>query len=358
MKILYIGNYRDQGSFGRVCRDYLLALIEAGADVVARPVLHSAPFVKTLDPRIQKVEAKSSSGAQICIQQVNYTQLLADTRFEKNVAILGFRSIPPKSVELEISDRIAPFDDIICTNFASQVVANQLGGVVYQHPVSNKLVSEKIEFPDRFVFYFIGKLSHRKNLDAIVTAFHREFSPDEPVELLIKTSCDIDPNQAAMVINNHLNQLKTKIGKYKNVDKYKREKILLNETIDEDWGVIHNSGNCLVMASAGEYTSLLPSLALKYGNEVIANDTIGISDFSEYSKGVNLCGSNYIFTEDTKCANLTNFEESPRSKWYEISTASLQSQMRNVFSAPNSSTGGEVKTHQIVGQELLSRILK
>lgn len=363
MKILYVGNYRDQGSLGRVCRDYLLSLIEAGADIVARPVFHTAPFVKSLDPRILKAESKDSKGAEVCVQQLHYSQLLADTRFKKNVAVVGFRAIPPKREQSLIDARLAPFDDTICVNSVSQFVVGKLGDVVYPHPIDVKISEEKPQ-KDKFVFYFIGKLSQRKNLDALVTAFHREFNRDEPVELLIKTSCDIDQNQAALVIDKHLSGIKTKLGKYANLDKYKRESLVLNELLDENWGAIHSKGDCLVMPSCGEYTSLVPSIALCYGNEVIINNTIGLDDlpggnyFKENAKGIGVCQSNEIFIEDSRCANLTNFEETKGSKWYEPSIASLQACMRRAFQLPANLDKTINISRQSVGEQLLSRILK
>lgn len=356
MKILYIGNYRDQGSWGRVCRDYLLALIEAGADVVARPVFHTAPQVKSLDSAIMKVESKSSIGADICVQQVHHDQLLADTRFKKNIAIVGFNVRPPRINDGIIRDKIAVFDDVICTNLLTQLITWKLGDIVYPHPVKIIENADKLAIPeDKFVFYFIGKLSQRKNLDTLITAFHREFHRDEPVELLIKTSCDIDPNQAQIVISSHINKIKERLGKYNSPEKYKRETVMLNDLLDDNWTCIHNTGNCLVMPTYGEYTPLLPILALGHRNNVIINNSYGISDLSYNHMDVG--ESNEIYVEDSKCENLTNYDVPKGSSWFEISTHSLQNYMRSVYSAPDN-IEYKVPSHKDVGEQLLGRILK
>lgn len=361
MKILYIGNYRDNTSLGRVCRDYLLSLIEAGADIVARPVLYSSARVKSLDPRILKAESSSSADVVICVQQLHHSQLLADTRFQKNVAIVGFNNNPPKSQFTDIHDRLMPFDDVICVNRGTQFITGKLGDVVYQHPVTITPTNDRLPLDNEaFIFYFIGKLSQRKNLDLLATAFHREFHRDEPVELLIKTSCDINPNQAQQIIDQHLQGIKNRVGKYNKVEKYKNEKIALGDLLDENWGIVHNTGNCLVMPSYGEFTPLVANLALAYGNNVIVNNTIGLGDLKEFAppERVEYCESNEVGILDSKCANLTNFDIDNGATWYEISITYLQDAMRSAYTTKNSKSKVKIDNHKEMGEQLLGRILK
>lgn len=358
-KILYIGNYRDTNSLGRVSRDYLLALIEAGADVVARPVMYGQPSLKTVDVQILKSEAKSSKGANICVQSLPYHHLGADSRFDKNIAILGFNQHPPKKTTFDVTHSIDHFDDVICLNNMTQMIVGALGGSIYSHPVSSNLTKEKMAIgDDKFVFYFIGKLSQRKNLDMLLTAFHREFVREDPVELLIKTTCDIDQQAALNIINGHINSIKQRIGKYDNLSKYKQEIVTTTNLMDENWGIIHNTGHCLVMPSYGEYTSLVPNIALTYGNRILLNDTFGLNDLRP--QPVWFCESNRIYVEDSKAANLTNFESPKGASWYEVGIWDLQKNMRSIFE----SQYNEVKTPQpmdsfkVVGERLLQRIVK
>lgn len=356
MKILFIGNYRDSSSLGRVSRDYLLSLLEAGADIVARPILISYPSIKSLDTRILKAETKSSNGAAICVQHLPTTHLLSDARFDKNIVITGFNYSPKHSQNAEILQKLSTFDDNIFLNSFTLARLGEVGGAIYNHPVKLTESKERLSLPkDKFIFYFIGKLSQRKNLDALVTAFHREFGRDEPVELMIKTSCDIDKQQALQVIDAHLNTLKQKAGKYKNIEKYKREFIVLNDTIDENWDIVHNTGNCLVMSSYGEYTSLIPNLALAHGNQVIANNTIGLWDTPQ-CKNLTFCDSMQIITDDSRSNNLTNFDTPKNGGWYEISIARLQMAMRAVYTSPIQEKV-QMPSFAEVGQQLLNRIL-
>lgn len=358
-KILYIGNYRDSNSAGRVSRDYLLALIEAGADVVARPVLCGQPSVKTLDSKILKVENKSSKGSAICVQHLPYIHLVADGRFQKNVAIVGFNQHPPKKDLFDVSRNLEQFDDVICLNSLTQMITGNLGGVTYAHPFNIKKTDERVSIPeDHYTFYFIGKLSQRKNLDAVLRAFHREFARYEPVELLIKTTCDIDQGVALNIINNHINAIKQKVGRHTNLEKYKKEVVTVSNLLDENWGMIHNTGNCLVMPSYGEYTALLPSLALAYGNDIVVNSTFGITEIK--SPSIYTCESNEIYTEDSKAANLTNYESIKGSRWYEISECNLQGNMRGAFENRHTKNprSCEEWSFKSVGEQLLQRILK
>jgi hypothetical protein len=89
-KILYIGNYLDSTSWGKLCRDYLTAMAQEGLDVVARPYIHTiGNQVITNSPLIQALEDKDSEGAEICVQQVPINDAIIDRRFKKNIFIFG-----------------------------------------------------------------------------------------------------------------------------------------------------------------------------------------------------------------------------------------------------------------------------
>ena len=86
MKVLYIGHYRDVSGWARAATDYILAMDRAGIDVVCRPVKLNES-VAPVDPRIEELESKDSSGCNICIQHVLPHHLDYNGRFEKNIAL-------------------------------------------------------------------------------------------------------------------------------------------------------------------------------------------------------------------------------------------------------------------------------
>ena len=60
------------------------------------------------------------------------------------------------------------------------------------------------ELLSTFNFAFVGEFIERKNLKALIQAFHMEFSCDEPVNLFIKTSKVSLPE-----VQNHIKSIKS-----------------------------------------------------------------------------------------------------------------------------------------------------
>ena len=85
MKILYIGCYREGTGWGNSAIDYILSLDSAGVEVVCRPVKlnNRNPEIPN---RILELEARDSSGCDICIQHTLPHLMEYSTKFEKNIA--------------------------------------------------------------------------------------------------------------------------------------------------------------------------------------------------------------------------------------------------------------------------------
>ena len=86
MKVLFVGHYREGTGWGNAAIDYILAMDSAGIDVVCRPIKLNSRNVD-LPERILELENKSSSGSDVCIQNVLPHHMDYNGRFKKNIAL-------------------------------------------------------------------------------------------------------------------------------------------------------------------------------------------------------------------------------------------------------------------------------
>ena len=105
-------------------------------------------------------------------------------------------------------------DDVFVPNVASQAVLsdNGISSKIFPHSFNfNKIKSYErnaniVELSNSFNFTFVGEHCHRKNLEALLIAFHNEFNYIEPVNLYIKTS-----GKSLQEMTNFCEQVKNKL---------------------------------------------------------------------------------------------------------------------------------------------------
>jgi glycosyltransferase involved in cell wall biosynthesis len=129
-----------------------------------------------------------------------------------------------------------------------------------------------LDIPDvrgSFVFYFVGECIIRKNLIALLKAFHTEFAPWEPVSLVIKTGLPgVSPQEVGQLISEMCRNVKYNLKLYP-PEKYHREVIITERLAEEDLMRLHVACDCFVNASHGEAACLSLYDALGVGNPVI-----------------------------------------------------------------------------------------
>ena len=97
---------------------------------------------------------------------------------------------------------------------------------------------KKLDIPNihgDFVFYFVGELNKRKNLEAFVRAFHSEFGTNEPVSILIKSNKHgLNSDQCASQIQTICNTVKAGLKKHPNILNYKEDLIITDFLSEKD----------------------------------------------------------------------------------------------------------------------------
>jgi len=112
---------------------------------------------------------------------------------------------------------------------------------------------DHVELDGSFVFYTIGDLNKRKDFLSLIKAFHLEFSPNEPVKLLIKTSKHgLSGQECAKAVIDQCAQVKKEMKLYRRIEDYSSE-IIVGDTVDDEGLMrIHSTGDCFVTTSHGE----------------------------------------------------------------------------------------------------------
>lgn len=108
------------------------------------------------------------------------------------------------------------------------------------YPILIELNQNTINIPHlngEYVFYTINSNYDKSNTRMIIQAFSEEFDPAEPVNLVIKTN---------RVIDKEMIEIKTSIGKFKDINIYKKNVVISKDYTEEDLCAIHNSFDCYV----------------------------------------------------------------------------------------------------------------
>ena len=335
MKVLYIGCYRDGTGWAQAAIDYILAMDSAGIDVVPRP-LKLNENNPTIPKKLLHLEAKDSRGAEICIQHTLPHLMEYSGDFKKNIALYASETSNFNSSSW--ARKINMMDEAWVIN-NQMVDAAKESGVnipikVVPHATSFSKFEqdyEAVDIPnskDNFIFYFVGELNKRKNMEAFIRAFHMEFGKNEPVSILIKSNrYSMSPDQCAAEIKDICDQVKTGIKKYASIDDYKEDLIITDNLYEDDLYALHKSCDCLVMPSYGEAWSIPAFDAMGFGNTPICSNTGGMADYIQ-NAGILVEGRwEPVYGMTNTFEDLFTSDED----WYSIDVNQLRKSMRKVF---------------------------
>ena len=262
MKVLFIGHYRDGHSgWANVAKEYILAMDSVGIDVVPAAIKlnESEPDVPE---RILELEKKSKSGCNIVIHCTLPHHYRYDGRFKKNIGILfpdsnNIRFSPWRQYCSMMDECWVPHE-----HAWSMMRGNGIANAYVLSPPVNTdkyyqnydpLPSLKEQLGGDFTFYFIGDLNYRKNLSGLIKAFHLEFTPTEPVSLVLKVS-KYGKSDQEMVneVVNIAEQVKTYLRLYPSNDLYKKEMVITSDLSETEVCQLHQTCDCLVAPSFSE----------------------------------------------------------------------------------------------------------
>lgn len=311
----------------------------AGVDVVPR-------FVKLNDSqphlplRILELEGKSSAGCNISIQHV-LPNMMAYNGKIRNIGL--FASETSHFRGSGWADYLNMMDNIWVIN-NQQVSACFESGIkvpinVIPHATNIERfqknykplpILEKFKEQKRFVFYTIGEYNRRKNVTAIVKAFHLEFHPDEPVELVLKVNRPgFNSDQTKEMVLEDCKRVKEGLKLHGGKpEKYKQETVISERLSDEGIMRLHASCDTFVCSSTGEAWSIPAYDAMAMGKTPIVTNCGGFPDYLSNDEGW------LVNSHKEPCFGVTDSVKGlylGDELWNQIDITHLRSCMREAF---------------------------
>lgn len=330
MNVLFIGQYRgsELDGWSSAAREYLEALLMTNHNVVCRPIYMAPQRYDKLSAKIIEAEKRQfDTRPDIIIQNVLPDYL----EWHEGYNIGLFYTETSNLGKTGWIEKINLMDEIWVN---SEAEANSLkrGGVkckisVVPIPADTDLLAQYIDvepqfniedMKNKFLFYFIGEHNDRKNIMALVKAFHREFSPTEPVGIVLKSNSP---------------QLKEQINKWKSSSRcrtiYIPELLLNSHLSDKEMASLHQMCDCFVTTSRGESLGRPIVDALFFNRPVVCPE--GIFSASLF-KGQVITVKSYtvpVDTEQPPIPTIYTYNET----WEEVDIIELQSVLRGIYEA-------------------------
>lgn len=321
MKVLYIGHYRDGTGWGNAAINNILALDSVGVKVVPRAITYENQD-RPYPDRIKELEDNSEIGCDIVIQHTlpnnywyngSYKNIGCMTAESSNFKSNGWQNYCNLMDEIWVSTKITKE---ICKR---SNVKKPISILPYSLDLSKyeNINGEKVEeLKNNFTFGFVGEFIERKNIKALVQAFHMEFDPREPVNLFIKTS-----KRDLEAIQTYFNHIKRGLKIRQN---YIEEIIITGTMPENDYLSVLSQVDCFVMPSRGE-AGCIPSLeAMALGIPAIWTDGIGI----DHAIGMP------VKSYDTPCFGAIETLQdldTAEATWKEIDVIELAKSMRKMY---------------------------
>lgn len=337
---MYLGVYRDNTGWGEAAIRYILALDAAGVDVVCRPIkLNDAH--PCLPERILQLEAKSSRGCNIVIQHILPHMMDFNGSFDANIGL--YFSETDSLKQSSWNERLNCMDTAWGCNEQMREAAISSGVTVpysvfpipcnmedyqQQHKPLERIRHLKDE--GQFVFYAIGEMVRRKNLQGLLKAFHTEFAPEEPVGLVIKTSkSGLPASETAKHVAVFCSEIKRGLKLYDGGQQhYKKEVVITDHLSGEEMCGLHAACDCFVQPSYGEAFSLPAFDAMAFGKTPIVSDWGGYREYVTNDTGWLVpTHPEQVFGVDDSLSDLFTGYES----WAMTDHASLRLAMRSAY---------------------------
>lgn len=330
MSVLYLNNWKNLPSgWSRAGSDYIMALDSVGVDVRLRHI-HMGGQLDCY-PEISEMEKRGFKNCSVVVQHVLPPLMTYSGDFQ-NIGLFVWDS---DSICKEWVRHLNMMDKVIVPNnqLAQICVDSGVKVPVYvvPHAVNSDVYSrsyEPLNLPTDgcFTFYFIGELIKRKNLTALLKAFHLEFNPDEPVKLVIKSSkpgCSAQDSYNA--VNETCNIVKETL-RIRPTEKYSKEIVISEHLSNHDLLRLHKSLNCLVAPSCGESWGYAIHDSMGFGNCVLSSNVGGPADYVPQDF---LVDGVYepIFSKSEHGLDINNSNEN----WFSININDLRSKMRWVY---------------------------
>lgn len=276
---------RDGTGYSKGATEYIKALNEV-CEVVCRPVkLNNAK--PELEELILEFENRSSKDCDVNIQYILPSFFEYSGYFKQNIGFFASEtdnfSCSNWPEKLNLMDKVFVINPTMLDSLKNSGVDRPTYNV--SHPIDLAKCRKRYDpYPlptqeDTFKFYTISETNRRKNLGALLKAFHTEFDTDEPVDLVIKGTSPMEPEELKHKMTEYCNEIKKGLKVYQNEKQYKQEVLLTSRFTENQLMELHTACDCYVCPSFGEAWAIPAMEATAIGKPVIVTEGIGTATF-------------------------------------------------------------------------------
>ncbi|MFA5759038.1 MAG: glycosyltransferase [Clostridia bacterium] len=335
MNILFLGPYRDGTGYGNQCLSQMKALIDAGANLIARPIKMTPTSVQ-ISEEIAACEHKTVECGVDAIIQHNLPSTFVKT--EKALCIGSFAYETTTLVHTGWRQQISMMDMIftMCEADTKVIKAETdaevytIGGVIDTHKFDN--IGGVIDFGlpiDCHKFYTISELTERKNISDLVLAYLNSFTSNDNVALILKlniTGADEHTTKDAAV--KMVDSIKQNMRRFENDKLYPPIIIITNRLSEKQLADLHNNCTTYVATSHGESWCMPAVDAICAGNKVVAPRLGGFVDYVGPECGYLL--NTYLGPAYGERRTVPRLYTS-NDHWYNIDVLQLQEVLRKIY---------------------------
>lgn len=350
MKVAYISAYFDGTGYSNWAIRNALALDSVGVDVACKSV--SLTPNKTQPPeRILELHQKDSNNVDVAIQYVLPHMFHANSKV-KNIGAFCWETTNFKYSSWANKCKIV--DEIWTTCGQARKAINDSGvsKPTFVFPVPQPELKDNVEpliipeAKDKCIFYFIGELSKRKNIESLLRSYFLAFTKRDNVVLFIKT---YKGGESAEAVKQKIKQtieyikVNSKLGAVANYPP-----VLVDTLYWSDGRIqqLHAMGDVFCTATKGESWAIPAADAMSFGNPVIAPawgsfcDLMCEEDTFQQNVDTNL----FDISKQPSCGRLIPGRLVPvfgqegfvdlytsREDWFEVDVRAYANEMRGLY---------------------------
>lgn len=239
-KILFIGPFFDGTGYANSAINAVIAMHKAGLDVACQNIKLTSQVVDPPDIIKQLLTKKIDKPTHI-IQNV-LPNMMVKYGQAKNIGF--FFSETTHFVESGWHLYLNTMDEVwvSCKESQQAAISSGVKVPIKVVPIAADETKYQQIYPpltslkkNRFMFYFIGDFSSRKNVTTLIKAYFRAFSRNDHVVLVLKTFVEgISSQDSVNFIKNEIETIKKNMRMYVNIDDYPPIELITNYLTDAE----------------------------------------------------------------------------------------------------------------------------
>jgi len=282
MKILYTSVYRSHSGYGQAALETIRAIKTIkGCELACRPIYLNNYLENNTPNDILENEQNDINNIDVVIQHC----LPHTFQYKHGIKNIGFFDWETTNFNKSNWTQCLNMMDEIWVPCIQNRYACIHSGVtkpifVIPHPFNKKRLTSNNECKKIYIenenkttiFYTIGEMSKRKNIEGLIRAYYYAFTKRDNVILFLKTNIPgQSKEESKQNIINDINNIKKSLHMYMDKDYYPKIMICTERLSEEEISNIHRQCDVFVSPSRGEAHGLGSQEALAFGNSIIVS---------------------------------------------------------------------------------------